>query len=316
MIVRAALFALFAFTFFGSSRALGTIEEPPPPPDKALYERIAAIPEVELTSAEMSSAHSDGVAYTMIYYRCARLALEDVGACAWLTFDEQSDTGVSVAGALQAVILGLRQGALPTHTDLFARYGGTAALADMLLFDRTLQGDYAAMIIASDGDEIFRQHFREDSLNWYQQLVERGPSSGLDAVLKYVFHDYVVRGNDVAILRIFELGAGAVGRFLEMHRLGMLAGETQRLPAPCAQPAVREYEALVVLLALAGHPALSEVRAEPWPGVSTDCRGDADRSARTAQVYGVQTLSRVGLAVFGNLAYRKRLHERNRSQPH
>lgn len=241
MSVRFTLWWLLLATVVGPTKASGTIEAPPPPPDKALYARVPAIPEMELAS-------------------------------------------------VQAIILGLRQGALPTHTDLFSRYGGTAALADMLLFDRTLQADYAEMIAASDGKTVLQQNFREDSLNRYQRLVEAEPSGGLDAVLKYVFHDYVVRGSDVAIIRLIELGPAAIARFLEMHRSGMLAGETHTDLSLCGQPAAREYEALVVVLSFAGHPALSDVWAEP--------------SARDAWLYGVQTLNRVSLAVFGNLAYR------------
>ena len=314
MSVRFTLSLLLLTTVLGPTKAQGTIEEPPPPPDKALYARIAAIPETELTSDELVAARTDGVAYTMIYFRCARLELETAGACSWLTFDEQSETGVSVDGALQAIILGLRQGALPTHTDLFSRYGGTAALADMLLFDRTLQADYAEMIAASDGDTMLSRNFRERDLNRYQRLVEAEPSSGLDAVLKYVFHDYLVRGNDVAIIRIIELGAVAVGRLLEMHRLGVLKENTGRELSFCDDAAAREYEALVVVLSFTGHPALSDVWAEPWPGLSDGCREHANASARSAWLYGVQTLNRVSLAVGANLAYRIRLHERSRAR--
>jgi hypothetical protein len=316
MSVRSTLWLLLMTIVLGPTKASGTIEAPPPLPDKALYARIAAIPESELTSDEMVSAHSDGVAYTMIYFRCARLELETAGACSWLTFDEQSETGVSIAGALQAIILGLRQGALPTHTDLFSRYGGTAALADMLLFDRTLQVDYAEMIAASDGETVLQQNFREDSLNGYQRLVEAEPSEGLDAVLKYVFHDYVVRGSDVAIIRLIELGPPAIGRFLEMHRSGMLAGETRTDLSLCGQPAAREYEALVVVLSFAGHPALSDVWAEPWHRLSDVCREHANATARFTWLYGVRTLNRVSLAVGANLAYRISMHEQARARAH
>jgi hypothetical protein len=313
MSLRFTLLLLLLATVVGPTKASGTIEPPPPPPDMALYARIAAIPGVEPTPDEMVSAHSDGVAYTMIYFRCARLELETAGACSWLTFDEQSETGVSVAGALQANILGLRQGALPTHTDLFSRYGGTAALADMLLFDRTLQADYAEMIAASDGETALQVNFRMDSLTWYQRLVEAEPSEGLDAVLKYVFHDYIVRGSDVAIIRLIELGPAAIERLLEMHRSGMLAEETNTQPSFCDQPAAREYEALVVVLSFAGHPALSDVWAEPWPRLSDACREHANASARFACLYGVRTLNRVSLAVGANLAYGMRMHEQGRA---
>lgn len=314
MSLRFTLWLLLMTTVLGPTKASGTIEAPPPLPDKALYARIAAIPESELTPDEMVSAHSDEVAYTMIYFRCARLELENAGACWWLTFDEQSQTGVSVAGALQAIILGLRKGALPTHTDLFSRYGGTAALADMLLFDRTLQVDYAEMIAASDGETVLQPYFRMDSLTWYQRLVEAEPSEGLDAVLKYVFHDYIVRGTDVAIIRLIELGPAAIERLLEMHRSGMLAENTARELSSCNQPAAREYEALVVVLSFAGHPALSDVWAEPWPRLSEVCREHANATARFTWLYGVRNLNRVSLAVGANLAYRISMHEQGRAR--
>lgn len=307
MNTRLSVFALLATTLLGVCNALGDSRRPPPLPDYALFERIASIPETELSASEMAAARADGVADSMIYYRCAKLALENVGACPWLAFDERSESGVSVAGAIQAMILGLRQGALPTHTELFARYTGSAALADMLVFDRPLQPDYAALIAASDGEAVVQSDFRESTLNMLQRLVQGEPSAELDAVLKYLFHDHVTRGSDIALIRIIELGPGAVARFHAMHELGMLAGEAQYLPAPCAHPAAREYDALVRVLSFTAHPAWSAVHAEPWPGLTPECRWEADRRAKTAQVYGVRRLNRVSLAVSDNRTYRIRV---------
>lgn len=308
MTLRLAVLALFSLLLLGPECGMGTILPPPPLPNLSLYERIRAIPATELNSVEMAAASSDVCALTTIYFRCARLALENAGACPWLTFNEQSDRGVSVDGALQAIILGARQGALPTHTELFARYGGSAALADMLLFERPLHPDYASLIAASDGERALRVIFYEGGLQTYRRLVGGEPSSGMDAVLKYLFHDFVVSGSTLPLIRIIELGPLYVERFNAMHGLGLFGGETQYLPHPCAHPASREHRALVALLSFTGHAGLSAVRDGAWPGLSPECRRDNNQFAEHVQRYGVRFLSVVSLAVGDNHAYRIHLH--------
>lgn len=315
MIARATRLGLLAITLLGPGHASGRTELPPPAPGHLLYGRIATLPETELTTAEWAAARTDAVAKTMVYHRCAKAALDGASACPWLAFDEHSESGTTVDGALQAIILGLRVGSLPSHADLFSQYGGSAALADMLVFDRPLHPDYDALIAAADGEEVLSRNFRNSGLNRFQQLVQGEPSSGLDAVLKYLFHDWVVRGNDVALIRLIELGPEAVSRFRAMHELGLLAGEPQHLPGQCRHPVAREYWAVARVLAVTRHPDLSAVQAESWPGLATDCRRDADRAVESDKVYGVQGVNRVSLAVSDNRAYRIRLHPLARSQP-
>jgi hypothetical protein len=218
----------FSLVALCPSPSEGTIESPPPLPDPALYAQIARIPDASLDADQMAAARADGYAITMVYDRCAQLALEDARACPWLTFDEGAAAGETVDGALQAIILGLRQGDLPTHTELFARYGASAALADMLLFQRPLPPDYAEFIVASEGDSALRRAFHGGAMEMYVRMVAGEPTSGLDAVLKYLFHDYVHYGNDLPLIRIVELGPQAVTRLHELHQAGLLATDPQR----------------------------------------------------------------------------------------
>lgn len=304
MIAQATRFALLSLVLLCAWDSHGTTSPPPPLPDPALYAQIADIPSASLNASQMAAARSDGYAVTMVYYRCALLALEDASACPWLIFDEQAEAGDSVDGALQAIILGLRQGDLPTHTELFARYGASAALADMLLFERSLHPDYASLIVASDGDSTLRRAFHGGAMEMYVRMLAGEPSSGPDAVLKYLFHHYVAYGNDLPLIRIVELGPQAVTRFHALHEAGLLATEPQRLPAPCAHPSAREYQALVMLLSFTNDPALTTVRGESWPGVNLECRRRADIFGNYARDYGIRQLNRVALAVGNNYAYR------------
>lgn len=304
---RLAALLLIALPVLGAGHAVGYTGAPTPLPDKTLYARIAAIPETELTSDEMAAARRDEVAEAMVYLRCAKLTLEDANACTWLTFTGEAETGVTAAGALEAMILGLRQGALPTHTDLFSRYGGSAALADMLLFDRPLQPEYAALIEAADGEYVLQAFFRKGALNAFMKLVQGEPSSGLDAMLLYLFREYAKNGSDNALIRLIELGPAAVNRFHEMHELRMFPHKPSPPTRTCARSAEREYRALVKVLSATGHPALSAVQSEPWPDVRPICRADMDYSVLSARDYGVRTLNRVRLAVGNNISYRRYL---------
>ncbi len=282
----------------------GTISSPPPLPDPALYAQIARIPDASLDAEQMAAARADGYAITMVYDRCAQLALEDARACPWLMFDEGAAAGETVDGALQAIILGLRQGDLPTHTELFARGGASAALADMPLFERPLPTDYAELIVASEGDSVLRRAFHGGAMEMYVRMVAGEPTSGLDAALKYLFDDYVANENDLPLIRIAETGSQAVTRFHALHEAGRLATEPQRLRARCAHPAAREYQALLMLLSFTDDPALATVRGESWPGLTVNCRGRADFYGNDTRRCGLRPLNRVALAVGNNSAYR------------
>ena len=139
------------------------------------------------------------------------------------------------------------------------------------------------------------------------KLVQGEPSSGLAAMLLYLFREYAKNGSDNALIRLIELGPAAVNRFHEMHELRMFPHKPSPPTRTCARSAEREYRALVKVLSATGHPALSAVQSEPWPDVRPICRADMDYSVLSARDYGVRTLNRVRLAVGNNISYRRYL---------
>lgn len=149
-----------------------------PPPDEALYLRIAQIPNGDWSETDIGVLQRDGTALTTAYLRCAVSVLEDASACPWLPYDVSLEDAKYTHAAFQSVIFGVKSGNPLSAPDLFARHGPSAALADMLLGDHEVSTVYASMITAAYGEEVTRRYFTDGALGHYLHVLALEPGRG------------------------------------------------------------------------------------------------------------------------------------------